>query len=240
MGYLEQIESANSVLDPWCIYLYGEPGCGKTVLACRATAPLLIQVDRNGRRSLRNHLDTAEIPTIQAIDSRATVEGIVREIKRNPGGEYDKFKTIVADTWSRLQEVDREEIEKKLPSGRKGLSEFEYKENNSNMTALLHLLHSTGKNIILVAHETEVKDNEGMTILIRPRNSEVTMGNVFAQTDAVFYMSSQTKQNGETTRKLRVLSTNKIKAKNRFGSLPAEITDPDYNNLWKLIESEGN
>lgn len=237
MGYLEQIETAEAALDPWFIYLYGEPGSGKTVLACRADRPLYLQIDRNGRRSLRNHPDLVSTPTLDCTDSPDTLEKVLGEIKRNPGKEYDKFQTLVVDSYSRYQELDRRKLEKGLSQGRKGLSENEYKINNSNMRTIMELLHDTRKNVVLVSHETEVKDDEGNSILIRPRNSEVVVGDIYAQSDALFYLSQTTTPQGVTTRKLRTISTNKIKAKNRFKDIPHEITNPDKENFWRLIEN---
>jgi GTPase SAR1 family protein len=84
---------------PFFICIYGEPGCGKTTLACSLPGVLLIDVDR-GQRVLRNHPHLLKEVKVFTPNSYQEVDDLFWEIKE---GKYVDRKTIVIDTFTTLQ-----------------------------------------------------------------------------------------------------------------------------------------
>jgi adenylate kinase family enzyme len=224
------------VVEPWSVYIFGPPGCGKTTLAALAPNPGFIMVDRNGHRALRRlGNDYSNIPMLRTRTWNEFEDGCKR-LKMKWAEHWESLETIIVDTFSRAQQLSNKQQLKSLGAGRKDLSENEFRITNSRMEDMMSVLQDYGKNTVFLAHQREDKDDAGSTILFRPANSEGTMGNVIAQTDGVFYMTAIGRENGSAERRLRTMSTPLILAKSRFAeTLPHEIKNPDQ-EFWKLLE----
>lgn len=230
---MSEVTTILDVIEPWSVYLFGEPKCGKTTLAAYAPKPLFLMVDRNGHRALRRIEAFHSIPMVK-ITSTEQMEKTAQALKLNKQ-KFGDVQTVIVDTFSRLQQLSNRELLQGLSSARKDLSENEYRITNGKMERIMTLLQSSGLNTVFLAHEKEERDNKGTTILIRPANSEGTMGNLLAQTDGIFYMSARGQSNGQTERTLRTVASPVIKAGNRFENLPVEIKNPS-DGFWKLLE----
>lgn len=232
---MPEVTTVFDTVEPWSVYLFGEPGCGKTTLAAYAPSPLFLMFDRNGHRALRRVPEFHSIPMVRC-PSYSTGEAAIDALAKNPK-VYGEVETIVLDTWSRFQKLSNKNLLVKVKSaGRSDLSEFEFRQTNDRMEELMTKLLNTGLNTVFLAHEKEEKDDKGETIVIRPANSEGTMGTVIAQTDGVFYMSSRGQTGGQAEREILTMATAKIKAKTRFAeTLPQKVKNPGP-EFWQLLE----
>lgn len=231
---MPEVTTVLDLVEPWSIYLFGEPGCGKTTLAAYAPAPLFLMFDRNGHRALRRVPEFHNIPMVRC---KSYNEGVaaIEALGKNPKC-YGEIQTIITDTWSRFQKLSNKQLLAGLGPNRKGLSQDEFRETNDRMEKYLTILQGTGLNTIFLSHETEEKDDEGTTLVIRPANSPGAMGTVIAQTDGVFYMSHRGQLNGQSERELLTMPTAKIKAKSRFAEkLPQKMKNPGP-EFWTLLE----
>jgi hypothetical protein len=231
-----------AVDDPgnWMIWLYGPWGCGKTVLAAGFPDTLMIDTEKS-RRSLLNHPELYDIPILVA-EEFDPFRRIVDEIILGHDDLYKRAKIIQIDTFSTLQQKELNHQMKKLPAGRnKDLpSEAEFNINNTRLRkALFDLYDNTDKNIIVVSHIKEEKDDEGNTVLIRPGNSPSISQSVANMASGIFYLQSKTDSKGVTTRTLKCMPGPRLWAKNRFAStLEREIPEPTSKDLVAAIERQ--
>lgn len=239
--FSDKVTSAMEDPGPLKLFLYGEPGSGKTVFCCGAPRPLLVDCE-NGRRSLLNHPELAGVPVVKA-NTYKEAEAVIAAASAGDSF-FDDIDTIIIDTITRLQQKQLVEelkaaVEKNSSRHPFLPSQNEYNINNRMMERfVLSLIERTNKNIIIVGHVKEDKDDEGQTVLTRPNTSPGVVGTLTSLMDGVFYMSSNTLSTGETTRKLRVLPSAKLKAKNRLGSLPVELINPTFKQVLDAAESQ--
>lgn len=238
MGWADKVTTVAENLPPFAIYIYGEPGSGKTIFSLGAPKPLLLDVER-GRRSLLNHPEYHQVPILRPEIGdnpyNFVVSVVLGIVNKDPF--FDEIETIIIDTFSYLQ---RRELRAQVKAAHQAnsnrhadlASQNEFNINNSRLGELiLSILERTDKNLILVAHVKEEKDNNGATVLIRPDTSPGLIGSVAPLMDGIFYLSSNTSASGETERTLRILPSRKIKGKNRFGTLPPELKNPSFQTI---------
>jgi hypothetical protein len=238
----EEVTNALEDPGPWMIWLYGDWGAGKTVLAAQFPNNLLIDTE-GSRRSLLNHPELAAVPILKAptFDKfRKICDSIIM-------GQDEIFQTreiITVDTVSTLQMKDLNE-QMKVIGQKQGRnpdlpSEAEFNINNTRIRkAILDMKERSGKNIVLISHIKEEKDDQGSTIVIRPGNSPSLSQSIANLCDGIFYMTSRTDTKGETTRTLKCMGTPKIRAKNRFSStLEKDIVNPTGKDLMSAIDEQ--
>lgn len=241
MGFADKVITVAEDPGPWKLYLYGPFGVGKTVLACQAPKPFLIDTE-NSRRSLLNHPELVGIP-IRPVKKWEQMEEIAFAlVDKDPF--FDDIETIIIDTFTEIQKRElREEVKEAYDrsNGKRHPylpSQNEYNINNTKLWVwLIEMIERSGKNLILTAHVREEKDEQGTTVLIRPANSPVTMANVAGLVDAVFYMTAQGKADG-MVRKLQTVPIGNKVAKSRFGNLPAIIENPHFDMIMKAAEEQ--
>lgn len=226
----------------WMIWLYGDWGVGKTVLA--AQFPNVLLWDTEGsRQSLLNHRELVNTKFL-VVNTFERFKKAVDEVILGKAPIYEQTETIVIDTFSTLQMLELNEQMKKIPTGRHPdlPSQNEYNINNTRLRkALLDLKERSGKNIILISHIKEEQDDQGTTILIRPGNSPSLSSTIATLCSGILYLSSKTDSKGETTRTLKCMPSSRIRAKNRFSStLEREITNPTAGDVQKAIQEQLN
>lgn len=226
---------------PWMIWLYGDYGVGKTVLACQFDNVLLLDTE-GSRTSLLNHPELVNTPFI-SVETWTEFKKLSDEILLGKGTALEKTDTLIIDTVSTLQMKElngqmRELAMKPGTSRHPDLpSQNEYNINNTRIRkAVLDLKERSGKNLILISHIKEEQDDQGTTIVIRPGNSPSLSSTIASLCDGIFYLSSKTDSKGETTRTLKCMPTPRIRAKNRFAStLEREITNPSGKDILAAI-----
>lgn len=239
----DRITTAAETPGPWSLYIYGDWGSGKSVLAAGFPNNLIAMVDQDGQRSFLNHKELAHVPILK-IKTLQDLENLMWDLADNKDEFLKTITTVTIDTWTATQKKDLDSQMKDVASkqGRnKDLpSEAEFNINNTRLRKLaLAFLENTGRNIIFLAHVKEEKDDGGMTVLIRPANSPTTTNNIAELVSGVFYLSAKTDSKGETTRLLKCVPTNKIRAKNRFASvLDKEIQNPTAKDILDAIDKQ--
>lgn len=131
------------------VVLYAPPGLGKTSMAFTAESPILLDFDHGAYRS-QFRKDTVQI------DKWADVESI-------EATDLDQFKTVVIDTAGRALDTLGADIIRKNPKmkGYGGaLSLQGYGALKSAFVSWLALLHSFGKDVILIAHADEQRSGD--------------------------------------------------------------------------------
>lgn len=235
--FADKVTTAIDDPGPLKIGIYGEPGCGKTVLSCQAPRPLLLDCEK-GRRSLLNHKELwgTKLVKINTFEQLAAVPTAM--MAKDPF--FDEVDSISLDTITRAQRLDLINMVKeahKANSNRHPYlpSEAEFNISNRKMERLIlsfiEAADIADKTLIITCHVKEDKDDNGQTVIIRPDTSPGLVGSMVALLDAVFYMSATTDSKGVTVRKLRTVASSKLKGKNRLGDLPTEIIDPTFQQI---------
>jgi len=238
----DEITNAYDDPGPWMIWIYGYWGCGKTVLAAGFPNNLIIDTE-GSRRSLLNHPDLALTPIIKC-PNFDKFKKICDAIILNQDEIFQTRETITIDTMSTLQLKELNE-QMKLVGQKQGRhpdlpSEGEFNINNTRIRkALLDLLERSGKNIVILSHIKEEKDDQGTTTLIRPGNSPSLSGTIANLCSGIFYMTSKTDSKGETTRNLKCVGSSRIWAKNRFSAtLEKDIDNPTVKDITIAIDEQ--
>lgn len=239
---------------PWGAWLYGDYGTGKSVLAAGFPNPIYIDTEKS-RRSFLNHPELVGLPVFpcEGRDTFDKVRAVVDRIilandspnKVEPDLQVIRScETVIVDTWSTLQmkELNSQMKEVGTKQGRHPdlPSEAEFNINNTRLRkVLIDLLEMSGKNVVILSHVKEEKDDDGNTIVIRPFNSPSITGTIASLVDGIFYLTSKTDSKGETTRKLQCMPSNKIRAKNRFSAyLNKEVVNPTALDIMRAIEEQ--
>lgn len=190
------------------VVLYAPPGLGKTSMAFTAESPILLDFDHGAHRS-QFRKDTVQI------ERWADVESI-------EASDLEPFKTVVIDTAGRALDTLGADIIRKNPK-MKGfggaLSLQGYGALKSAFVSWLALLHSFGKDVILIAHADEQRN--GDDIIERLDVQGGSKNEIYKVADA---MGRIRKQDGRT-----ILDFSP--RENGFGKNPAQlpiIDVPDF------------
>ena len=130
------------------LVIYGQPGAGKTSLACTASRPLLLDFDRGAHRAV-SRCDTVQI------GSWSDVEAITAD-------DLAPYDTVIADTAGRLAEVlTADIIRRNAKHGNGGaLSQQGWGQLKVRFAAFTALLATSGVDLVIVSHMAEKQDGE--------------------------------------------------------------------------------
>ena len=138
------------------VLIYGQPGIGKTTLACSAADAVLFDYDGGVNRINPAHM----IPTLQVESWEDTSEAL-ELIRTNPA--FAGTKTIVIDTVGKMLDYMTESIFRTNPKMKQydgTLSLKGYGVRKKMFQDFTNLLTVSGYNVIYVAHEKEDKDGD--------------------------------------------------------------------------------
>lgn len=197
--------------------IYGQPGIGKTTLACSAPDPVLFDCDGGVQRINGGH----QVPTLQ-VEKWADINEALNEIKES--GEY---KTIVIDTCGKLlaymEEYIKANDKKQVYTNRDGsLSLKGYGNRKQMFIDFINRVRLTGRSLVFVAHEQEQK--RGEETVLRPEVGGSSVNDLIKELDLVGYMEAS----GDGENMVRTISfnpSNRFYAKNTC-NLPAVIKLP--------------
>lgn len=200
---------------------------GKTVLACSATKPLLIEIDPEGADSLINHPNLYNETTVVECDSTVDFQRAIDGVARN---KFPDRHTFIVDTITSLQGLDLYEMGQGVD---RKLSRNEYGLANTNITNYLFKLLKLPINVIIIAHEREEKDEEVQSFFIRPDLQPRSYQKLLQLISCAFFLE---KYEAEGKERRRLLTTG-VSGRRAVKSRPA--IKPKYlNPNWKEIEAD--
>ena len=219
MGLIKKPSEITSKKTISCL-IYGNPGAGKTTLACSAPNPVLFDYDGGVQR-----INGAfRVPTVQ-ITSWEDTQAAINEIN----AEMPECQTVVIDTVGKMLDYMSAYIIKNDPKmGQRdgSLSLKGYGVRKQMFVNFIKSLAVSGRNVIFVAHERE--DKRGEETVKRPEISGSSAGDLLKELDLVGYVQMIGKD-----RTVSFDPTEWYYAKNAC-CLPSIIKIP------KLLDDDGN
>lgn len=211
--------------------IYGEPGVGKTVLSATLPGKFLYIDSLVNWVSFRNH------PEIQERMTRIQYQGLSQLDmlpKAFADGVLDEITTIVLDEYSSMAVDDLDLVMEKRAKGDiefTGASQPDYGINTERIRRSIKPILLIPKNVIIVAHVREDKDELSGSVTKRPSFSPKMRATLLKMCHLTGYMSADIK-GGEVKRTLQLQPSRGIEAKNRLGGLPPKVENP---NLQELV-----
>jgi hypothetical protein len=237
-GLRDAIKSGDEAyLDRYKILIYSYPGAGKTTLAAQFPRPFIIETDTDGQGVLRN-LPPGIRSEVRFYASQdwATIVRTVRSLSKDKE-LLSEFDTIVLDTVSSLQDIERGEqlAGDPLTADKWMFNEHIFTVNNFKVDLLVDEIIKLGKNVVLTAHlaeDTIVTDKTSKKIL-RPGLSPGLTRTIAASMEAVFFLEF----NG-VNRILRLQGGSDVLCKSRFKLQGAStMVDPTFQKLAPIFNS---
>lgn len=233
--------------------IYGDPGTQKTSFACGqgcdprfGPGVLNMLVEKGGDVSLENHPECSDV-SILKFKALAQVEALISKLAENPP-QLDKFHTVVVDTFTTLQERDLRDLAiraAQLDSSRNPNVNIgsDYQQNNNHMRSIARKLADLERNVVIICHVKEEKDDSTGRMLWRPNLTPKLASAMAGMFDMVGFMTVQpviTDEGKEKLeRRLQVHPTNQVIAKTRLGDLPAVMVEPKITDLLKAESYKG-
>lgn len=225
------IEPPRHASDTFSMLLYGKPKVGKTLLAgtaadVEALSPILVLAAEDGSAVLAHAYPEVDIINVPDWKTAAAVIGKVAE-------GVTKYKTIVIDTLSELQNLMIAHITKDGTQAMRIQDWGTIAENTANLTKLLH---RSKVNSILITHADRVKDDESGKVLISPvMKGKASLGEIPKIVDIIAYYAIAQNEQKESVRVLQLEATDKVDAGDRFGKLDAQIANPTMSEIYAQL-----
>jgi phage nucleotide-binding protein len=165
--------------------IYGQPGIGKSTLACSAPAPVMLDFDGGvGRINGAHQVDTVQISKWE------DVKTALDEIRA--AGTYS---TVIIDTVGKMLTYMEDYIKRTNASLVRGDGSLMLQGYGKRKRLFLQLLADTammGTNVVFVAHEVEEK--RGDDTVVRPDISGKSCNDLVKELDLVGYMEASGKE----------------------------------------------
>ena len=161
--------------------IYGQPGAGKSTLACSAPNPVMLDFDGGATRINGAH----QVPTVQ-VRKWEDVGDAIEEIKA-----ANEFKTIIIDTVGKMMMFMEEYIKRTNAKMRNYDGSLTLKGYGLRKQMFLNFIKETsvmGMNIIFVGHEIEQK--RGDDTIIRPEIGGSSTNDLMKELDLVGYVET--------------------------------------------------
>lgn len=168
------------------ILVYGQPGMGKTTLACSAESPVLFDFDGGVGRIKAEHL----VDTLQ-VTSWDEVAPALQEVRQ--AGIY---KTLVIDTIGKMLDCIVDYIKRTQPSmvQRDGtLSLKGYGVRKNIWKQFLADISQMGMSVLFVGHEKEEKQGD-IVVKRADAGNATTANDLFKDLDLIGYLSANGKK----------------------------------------------
>jgi phage nucleotide-binding protein len=224
------INTADPAVKPSVVMMvYGEGGVGKTTFSATAPKPLLLDFENGSKYfGLRGiSIDAVLIKDWGDIRDQALVDVI----------KSDKYETIIVDPIGEAMEKLKHSM---IASGDTKLVQ---KDGSPTMAGWGHLkkklkefvnfLRTSGKNVIIVAHLAEEKDEERM--IKRPKIETKLADDLVNMVDVVGYMTVLRGDDGDKRAIVVDPSSDKYTAKDRTGQF-GKIIEPDFSKIVKACQ----
>lgn len=245
MGFETETISVGDEL-PWAIVIAGDLGVGKTVLACQAPKPFLIDTERS-RRSLLNHPELAKklegkVYPVGKGNIVRRVDRVVQAIERRDSF-FDDVETIIVDTISlfrtqALQDEMGKQVKRNANRELDEPSQNEYSTINSMLSRVILSLMGTGKNLVFTTHIRRERNSDGVVTKIRPGLPDAANETLGQLVDIVAFLDLTVNSKGVEKRTLYTAPVGRRTTKNRFSTLPAEIEDPTFDVFLEAFNKQ--
>lgn len=224
------INTGDPTIKPSVVMLvYGEGGVGKTTFASTAPNPIIADCE-NGAKYFGLRGIKVNVAQIEKWSD-------MREFLDYVKNEANKVETVVIDPIGELMD----KLKKFMVAT--GDTKLVQKDGNPTMAGwgwlkktfkdYLKVLRDSGKNVILVAHIEENKDED--RIVKRPKIETKISDDIVNMVDIVGYMTV-VQQDGETKRIIIVDPGNdKFTAKDRTGQL-GKVIEPDFSKIIEVCQ----
>ena len=161
--------------------IYGQPGAGKSTLACSAPSPVMLDFDGGATRINGAH----QVPTVQ-VKKWEDVELALNEIK-----DAGEFATIIIDTVGKMMMYMEEYIKRTNAKMKNYDGSLTLKGYGLRKQMFLNFIKSVsvmGMNIVFVGHEIEQK--RGDDTIIRPEIGGSSTNDLMKELDLVGYVET--------------------------------------------------
>jgi hypothetical protein len=209
------------------------------VLAATSPRPLIIKVEATATESLDNHPELKANCKTMPFKSVAGFEMLIDKIIEKPEA-FDFFDTLVIDSFGELQKADLDDNLRKAALTDASRNKFiptgpDYNENTEHMRQIVTKLERMHKNVILLCHVKEVKDDNTGRVNLSPNLTPKLAGTVGGKVGVIGYLTVQ--GSGESAvRVLQCHPTTSITAKTRVGAPPI-IENPSWDKIYPTNNS---
>lgn len=216
--------------------VYGEPGCGKTVLAGSASkveemSPVVLIDIEGGTMSLNDFYPDVEVLRVKTWKD---LQLVYDALYKGEGG----YKTVILDSLTEAQKLSMADIMKQArredPSIDPDVPGIRHWGKNIEQTRrMVRGYRDLPMNVIFTALAESDKDNRGKTVY-RPMLSGKVKGEIPGFMDIVMFM--YVKMSGDNVKRLLLTgSTDAAMAKDRSNRLPGIVEDPTMGSLYETI-----
>jgi hypothetical protein len=185
------------------IYMYADPGIGKTSLAYTASKPILFDFDAGAHRAGKMRRGT----TVQ-VEKWEDVADIEET-------DVAAFDTVILDTAGRMLDLIKTHLltnkNNRQSDGALKLKAQGYA--NDMFKSWIGRVRSYGKDVVILAHATEEKKGND-DFIIRPDVGGRNKNELYRQADMMGYLTNVDGQNGKATRMLNFIPSTAYHAKN--------------------------
>lgn len=209
------------------LFIYGDGGSGKTLLAATAPKPLFLDTE-NSSDTLRDWPEIAKRCKIVRMKWQH-IDTILDKIKNDP--EWADRETVILDTVDALQRNNLEFILK--ASGRDPFlpMEHDYKKSGEMLRRLILDIRDLDKHVIVLAHTKETTPEGTALHLIRPGVTPKLAQTLTEEFSFVGYMAVTNEDPFENALQSRGGNPT-IQVKSRFKHLPSTIINPTFRVIY--------
>lgn len=227
LSTIAPIERPRPMGDKFSMVLYAGKGAGKTSLAATCAlveelSPVLFIATEDGSSVLdRDYRDDPNLDIVN-LEDWTTAAKLIEAVAT----QETKYKTVVVDTISELQEINKSHLSKDHP-----MQIQDWGTLADNTITVVKLLHrSTFVNVIFTTHLEKVKDEDSGKVLTSPFFiGKKSLQEALKPIDIVAYLGvAQDKATKETFRVLQTNPDGKFDASDRSGKLDAYIPNPTF------------
>lgn len=225
-----KVERPRPMAEKFSAVIYGKKGVGKTSLAASAAkvpelSPVLYMAIEDGSSVLDKEYGDDPNLDVVYVEDWPTGAAVIDALANN----QTKYKTIIVDTMSELQEHMKEH------TNEAGYGLWAYIADNS--ISVVKMLHrSKFVNVIFTTHAEKLKDEDSGKVLMSPYFlGKKTIEEALKPIDLVLYLAVGKDEQGQPVHVLQTKGDGKIDASDRSGELPFQMGNPSFVDIYPYL-----